>query len=78
MLNYVSKCVKLNKIVFKSETIFDFGVKFDIWGFGYFSRYFGIERSSQYQNDMFPTKCQVQNDCTNQQKNYAFSKDSTL
>ena len=45
--NYVSTCVKLYKIIFKYDTIFDFGVKFDIWGFVYFSRYFGLERLSQ-------------------------------
>ena len=31
----VSKCVKLDNIVSKYDTTFDFGVRFDILGFGY-------------------------------------------
>ena len=35
VLNYVSKCVKLDKMISKYDTMFDFGVKFDIFGFCY-------------------------------------------
>ena len=42
----VSKCVKLNTIIFEYDTIVDFGVQIDIFGFGHFSRYFGLERLS--------------------------------
>ena len=70
----VSTCVKLNKIISKYDTIFDFGVKFDIFGFGYFSRSLGLERVSQKRilQIMFPTNCQVQNDRTNLEKKSCF------
>ena len=32
----MSKCVRLDNIRFKYDTIFDFGVKFDIFGFAMF------------------------------------------
>ena len=39
--------IELQKIISKYGTIVVFGVKIDIWGFGYFTRYFGLEQLSQ-------------------------------
>ena len=32
----ISKCIKLDKLTFEYDTMFVFGVKIYIWGFGYF------------------------------------------
>ena len=68
ILNYVSTCVELLKIISVYDTMFDFDVNIYNFGCLYFSRYCGLERLSQKQilYIMFPTKCQVQNDRTNQ------------
>ena len=40
-------CVNWDQIIFKCDTIFDFGVNFDIFRCLYFLWYFGLERLSQ-------------------------------
>ena len=74
ILNNVSTCVKLHQIISKSDASFVSGVKSDIFQIVYVCRYFGLERLSQKQfiYAMFPTKCQVQNDRTNQEKTSCF------
>ena len=42
ILNYVSKCVNWDKIISSSGTVFDFGVKFDIFEFCYFLWIFDV------------------------------------
>ena len=51
ILNYVSKCVNRDKIISSSDTVFDFGVKFDILGFCHFLRFFS--KNIYLKNDIF-------------------------
>ena len=50
-LNYVSKCVNWDKIISSSDTIIDLGVKFDIFGFCHFWRFFS--KNIYLKNDIF-------------------------
>ena len=43
ILNYVSKSVNWDKTISSSDTVFDFGVKFDIFGFCHFFRDFFLK-----------------------------------
>ena len=64
--NNVSECVNCDKIVSGYDTIFDFHVKFDIFGFSIFGHLFIKHlRQKRHLLNMFSRKCQVQNDRMN-------------
>ena len=43
MVLHISKCIKLYKLLFEYDMTVGFGVKFDIFGFGYLGRIVGLE-----------------------------------